>query len=124
MTATTTATTTTRDAGHVPEPATYSFGRRDRGGLLLGFTAPQLFCLGTGFGAVLGGLLLGSVPLGFTLLAAMGVLALYPVQGRVLVDWARPLANHAHAKWTGRATYLGGPHALHRRKDLVLDLPG
>ena len=106
------------------EAPTYAFGRRDRGGLLLGFTAPQLLTLGVGFGAVLGGLLTGHTPVGFAVLAAAAVLALCPAQGRVLVDWVRPLANHLHAKVTGRATYLGGPHALHRRRDLSLDLPG
>lgn len=108
----------------IKEPPTYAFGRRDRGGLLLGFTAPQLFALGLGFGAVLGGLLLGAAPTGFLILTAAAFLALYPVQGRVLVDWIRPLANHLYARWTGRGTYLGGAHALHRRKDTALDLPG
>jgi hypothetical protein len=40
-------------------PATYLFGRRDRGGLLLGFRAKQIALLGEGFLAVLTGLVLG-----------------------------------------------------------------
>jgi hypothetical protein len=40
-------------------PPTYTFGRRDRGGLLLGFRAKQIALLGEGFLAVLTGLVLG-----------------------------------------------------------------
>ncbi|MCW2855546.1 MAG: hypothetical protein JWR52_1161 [Marmoricola sp.] len=109
------------------EPPTYTFGRRDRGGLLLGFKGTQLAVLATGFGAVLVGLLtagtLGGV-LGFTTLAICGFVALYPIQGRAVVDWARPLANYAHARVLGGSRYLGGASSLRRCKDLRLDLPG
>lgn len=113
--------------GSVKEPATFTFGRRDRGGLLLGFKATQLVTLGCGFAAVLIGLLTagsGGGIVGFAILAVAGFVALYPVQGRALIDWVRPLANHAHARLLGRSRYLGGANALHRRKDVVLDLPG
>src|SRR3954452_10743666 len=111
------------------EPPTYTFGRRDRGGLLLGFKATQLATLAVGFAAVLVGVLTAGTPgavVGFATLAAAGVLALYPVQGRALVDWARPVANHLHARALGesRSRYLGGVSALHRCKELRLDLPG
>lgn len=113
----------------IKEPPTYTFGRRDRGGLLLGFKATQLATLAVGFGAVLIGVLTaGSTGglVGFTTLMAAGFLALYPVQGRALVDWARPVANHLYARALGgsRSRYLGGVNALHRCKDLRLDLPG
>ncbi|MGY2876375.1 hypothetical protein ACVW00_003565 [Marmoricola sp. URHA0025 HA25] len=111
------------------EAPTYTFGRRDRGGLLLGFKATQLTTLAAGFGAVLIGVLTAGTTgalTGFTILIGAGFLALFPVQGRALVDWARPIANHLHARTLGssRSRYLGGVNALHRCKDLRLDLPG
>src|SRR5262249_18043442 len=49
----------------------------------------------------------------------------YPVQGRALVDWVRPVANYWLARLLRRALYLGGPHALHRCGRVArLDLPG
>jgi len=111
----------------VKESPTYVFGRRDRGGLLLGFKAAQLFTLAVGFAAVLGGLLTAGTRggmVGFATLAAAGFLALYPVQGRALVDWVRPLANHLHGRLLGRSRYLGGANALRRCTDVRLDLPG
>lgn len=113
---------TTHDA-----PVSYTFGRRDRGGLLLGFTAPQLAVLGLGFLALLAGLVVGGQRgggLGLALLTAAGFVALYPVQGRALIDWIRPIANHGYSRIRGDATYLGGPHALHRCRDARIDLPG
>jgi hypothetical protein len=111
----------------VKQAPTYTFGRRDRGGLLLGFKLGQLFTLGVGFGAVLGGLLCagtGGGLLGFAILAVAGFLALYPIQGRPLVDWVRPVANYAHARILGQSAYVGGPSALHRVKQARIDLPG
>jgi hypothetical protein len=109
-------------------PATYTFGRRDRGGLLLGLRAGQLATLAVGFGSVLVGFLYagsGGGLIGFTALAGLGFLALFPVQGRPLVDWARPLANFAYARATRKARYLGGPAALHRCGHIArFDLPG
>ena len=109
------------------EPPTYTFGRRDRGGLLLGFKGTQLSVLAAGFAAVLVGLLTAGTPggvLGFSTLAACAFLALYPIQGRAVVDWARPLANYTHGRLVGGSRYLGGANALRRCKDLRLDLPG
>lgn len=111
----------------VKESPTFTFGRRDRGGLLLGFKAVQLLTLAAGFAAVLVGLLTAGTSgglAGFAVLAVTGFLALYPVQGRALVDWVRPLANYAHARLVGGSRYLGGVNALHRCKDVRLDLPG
>src|SRR3954453_11227148 len=88
------------------EAPTYTFGRRDRGGLLLGFKATQLATLGAGFAAVLVGVLTAGnagALVGFTILVVAGFLALYPVQGRALVDWARPIANHLHARALGES---------------------
>src|SRR6188472_3481184 len=107
---------------------TYSFGRRDRGGLLLGFRANQLVILGCGLVAVLLGLVTngerGGV-IGFVLLGVTALVALYPVQGRALIDWVRPVANYWHGRILGTAHYLGGPHALHRCGRLArMDLPG
>lgn len=109
------------------EPATYVFGRRDRGSLLLGFRAAQLFVLGVGVAAVLGGFIAAGGRgglVGMLLLAGAAVIAVLPVQGRPLVDWARPVTNFAFQRITGRGRYLGGPRALHRCRDVPrLDLP-
>jgi hypothetical protein len=119
--------TTINNLNNTKEAPTFVFGRRDRGGLLLGFKATQLLILAAGFAAVLLGVLTagssGGV-LGFTVLGVAAFLALYPVQGRPMVDWARPLANYAHARVLGRSRYLGGANALHRCKQVRLDLPG
>ncbi|GAB3785476.1 SCO6880 family protein [Nocardioides ungokensis] len=109
-------------------PATHSFGRRDRGGLLLGLRAPQLGLLGIGCACLLLGLLSAGARgggAGLAVLACLAFLALFPVQGRALVDWARPVANHFYARVKGEARYLGGPFALRRCDSRVrLDLPG
>src|SRR4051794_24655076 len=109
------------------EAPTYTFGRRDRGGLLLGFKATQLAALSVGFGAVLIGVLSAGTAggfVGFSILVAAGFLALYPIQGRAVVDWTRPLANYLHARVVGGSRFLGGANSLHRCKQLRLDLPG
>jgi hypothetical protein len=115
--------TTTRDA-----PATHTFGRRDRGGLLLGFRAPQLVLLGVGFTALLLGVLAAGARgagAGLAVLIVLAFLAIFPVQGRALVDWARPVANYAYGRVSGQARYLGGPFALRRCGHTArLDLPG
>jgi hypothetical protein len=111
----------------VKEPPTYTFGRRDRGGLLIGFRATQLLVLAFGFAAILTGLLTSGSQgalVGFAVLAACAALALFPVQGRPLVDWARPLANHAYARLLGNRTYLGGPYGLRRCRTPRIELPG
>ncbi|WP_310962473.1 SCO6880 family protein [Nocardioides terrisoli] len=109
-------------------PTTYTFGRRDRGGLLIGFTASQICALGCGFAAVLFGVLAGGTGgalVGCLVLGVMATLALFPVQGRPLVDWARPIANHLHARLLGDAHYLGGFSALRRCDGVArMDLPG
>ena len=111
-----------------PEP-TYLFGPRDRKALLLGLRLPQLGVLAAGTGFLLLGLL-SQFPYGAPVGVLGGVLAasvaLAPVQGRPMVDWLRPLANYVHGRITGQATYLGGPHALHRPHDGAsgLTLPG
>jgi hypothetical protein len=118
---------TTTDTSSSPSP-TYTFGRRDRGGMLLGFKLTQLIVLGLGFAAVLVGLLANGAQggvLGLLTLVVSAVLALYPVQGRTLVDWVRPLANFGYARFRKDAAYLGGPTALHRTRDANrIDLPG
>ena len=109
-------------------PTTYVFGRRDRGSLLLGFRPTQLLVLGLGFLAVLAGLLTGGGRgglAGVMICAGAGVAALFPVQGRPLVDWVRPVVNYVYLRVTGRGRYLGGPRALHRCRGVPrLDLPG
>ncbi|MBO0728255.1 MAG: hypothetical protein J2P57_03280 [Acidimicrobiaceae bacterium] len=112
-----------------PEQApTYLFGRLDRHDLLLGLRASQLVMVGIGAAAILVGFLAGGEGggvLGFAVAAVTGFVAVFPVQGRCLVDWARPLANHALRRVTGRGVYLGGPIALHRSRFAPrLDLPG
>ena len=118
---------TAADTRSAPPP-TYTFGRRDRGGLLLGFKLTQLVVLGLGFAAVLVGLLAYGARggmIGFLTLVVTAVLAFYPVQGRALVDWVRPLANFGYARVRKDASYLGGPAALHRSRDVNrIDLPG
>jgi hypothetical protein len=115
--------TTIQDA-----PVTHTFGRRDRGGLLIGFRAPQLILLGLGFTAMLTGLLVGGASgggAGFAVLTLLAFVALFPVQGRALVDWVRPLANYLFARLNGQSRYLGGPFALRRCGDRArLDIPG
>jgi hypothetical protein len=109
------------------EPPTYSFGRRDRGGLLIGFRASQLVLLGLGFAAVLAGLLLAGQQgglIGFAVLTAFATMAIFPVNGQPAVDWGRPVANHAHAKLRKDGTYRGGPFAMSRHTSARIDLPG
>ena len=110
------------------EPTTYVFGMRDRGGLLLGFRAPQLVLLGLGALAILLGFLNAGGRGGLTgagLALVTATVALLPVQGRCLVDWTGPILTYAHQRITGRGRYLGGPTALHRAHHLPrLDLPG
>src|SRR3954452_22207305 len=110
------------------EPTTYVFGRRDRGSLLLGFRANQLVILGVGVLAVLVGLVGGGGHgglLGVLVCVCAGFAALFPVQGRPLVDWSRPIANYLYMRVTGQGRYLGGPRALHRCRGVPrLDLPG
>lgn len=108
-------------------PTTYTFGRRDRGGLLIGLRANQLICIGTGCAGLLLGLLQGGArggAAGAGLLAMATAIALVPIQGRAIVDWVRPVANHLAARALGRAHYLGGAAALHRTKQPRMDLPG
>jgi hypothetical protein len=63
--------------------------------------------------------------IGFLILGATTLDALYPIQGRALVDWARPLCNYGGARLLKRGRYLGGPHALHRCGQVArIDLPG
>jgi hypothetical protein len=103
---------TAADTRSAPPP-TYTFERRDRGGLLLGFKLTQLVVLGLGFAAVLVGLLANGARggmIGFLTLVVTAGLALYPVQGRALVDWARPLANFGYARIARTpATWAGLP---------------
>jgi hypothetical protein len=103
--------TTVTDA----EPA-YIFGPRDRRALLLGLRLPQLLLLAAGVVALLLGLL-SSVPyggpLGVATCTGLAFVALFPVQGRPVIDWARPIVNFLHGRITDQGSYLGGPWALH-----------
>ena len=104
---------------------TYLFGPRDRRTVLLGLRLPQLACLALGGAAVLLGFLSElpyGAPAGVLLGIAAAVVALAPVQGRPIIDWARPITNHLHGRVTGQATYLGGPRALHKPTDGTADL--
>lgn len=109
-------------------PPTYLFGRRDRGCLMLGLRVSQLLVLGLGAAAVLTGLLVAGGRgglVGVLVCAGAGVTALLPVQGRPLIDWARPVTNYLHMRVTGRGRYIGGPRALHRCRAVPrLELPG
>jgi hypothetical protein len=109
-------------------PPTYVFGRRDRGGLLLGFRPTQLAVLAAGVASVLFGLLTGGGRgglWGIVACLAAAFFALFPIQGRPAIDWLRPLTNYLYLRITGQARYLGGPRALHRCRDVPrLDLPG
>jgi hypothetical protein len=110
------------------ESPTYVFGRRDRGGLLLGFRAPQLLLFGLGAGAVLLGFLSGGGQgglIGLSVCGAAAAAAVFPIQGRPLVDWVRPVTNYFYQRATGQGRYLGGHRALHRARYVPrLDLPG
>ena len=107
---------------------TYVFGRRDRGGMLLGFRASQLALLALGTVAVLIGFLGDAERGGLIGLALFGLaafIAVFPIQGRPAVDWVRPLSNYAIQRVTGTGRYLGGPRALHRSRFVpALQLPG
>jgi hypothetical protein len=106
-------------------PPTYLFGRRDRGGLLLGFRASQLVLLGLGAAAILGGFLNDGGLTGLAAAALLAFTAVFPVQGRPIVDWAWPVANYAYQRVTGQGRYFGGPQALRRTRNVPrLDLPG
>jgi hypothetical protein len=104
---------------------TYVFGPRDRRALMLGLRLPQLLLLAAGVGMVLLGLL-SQVRYGGSLGVATGMglafVALFPVQGRPVIDWGRPLANHVYGRVTGQGSYLGGPRALHAPGDGPRDL--
>lgn len=110
------------------DPTTFLFGRRDRGGLLLGLRAPQLILFGLGAVAVLVGFFEGGGHGGLIGLGACtgsAFVAMFPVQGRCLVDWIRPITNYAYQRVTGQRRYLGGPRALRRSNYMPrLDLPG
>ena len=43
----------------------------------------------------------------------LAFVALFPVQGRPVIDWARPIANYVYGRITDQGTYLGGPWAMH-----------
>lgn len=110
------------------DPA-YVFGPRDRRTLLLGMRLPQVLLVAAGAAALLGGLL-SSATLGLTAGLAVAALCLalafVPLQGRPLVDWARPILNYTYGRVTGQADYLGGPWALHSPRESAreLCLPG
>src|SRR5690242_18077863 len=94
---------------------------RDRGGMLLGLRAAQLALLGIGGIAVLLGLLAAGGQGGLVgggIAVVMAFVALFPVQGRALVDWAGPLISYGHQRISGRGRYLGGPAALCRSRYL------
>src|SRR4051794_30676675 len=92
------------------EPPTYVFGRRDRGSVLVGFRPSQVVLLTVGLSAVLLGLLVAGGRgglVGAIVLAVAAFAAVFPIQGRPLVDWVRPVAAYAHLRLTRRSTYLG-----------------
>src|SRR3954452_22063404 len=103
------------------EPTTYVFGMRDRGGLLLGFRASQLALLGVGAALTLMGFLSAGGRggmIGAAVAGAAACVALFPVQGRCLVDWTGPLLGYGYQRITGQGRYLGGPTALRRAHHL------
>jgi len=109
-------------------PTTYTFGRRDRGGLLLGFKASQLMVMAGGFGAVLLGLVTAGSrggTVGLVVLFCAGFVALYPIQGMPAVDWIRPIINHVRGRAHGAHVFLGGRWSIHRTRGMPrIDLPG
>lgn len=109
-------------------PRTYMFGLRDRGGLLLGLRLPQLLVLGVGVAAILGGFITAGGDggmAGFVVFAAAVAAALWPIQGRPVIDWVRPATVFLWRRVSNTGKYLGGPWALHRNNGLPrLDLPG
>ncbi|WP_420819093.1 SCO6880 family protein [Nocardioides iriomotensis] len=103
-------------SGTTDSEPTYLFGPRDRRTLLLGLRLSQILLLAMGAATMLTGLLRGGsvwTALGVSALVISAMLAFLPVQERPLVDWLRPVLNHAYGRITGQATYLGGPWALH-----------
>ena len=110
------------------EAPTYAFGRRDRGSVLLGFHATQILALTAGVAAILIGLLSAGGRggmIGGAFFAATVFAAAFPIQGRPLVDWARPVTNFAYTRLKGHHRYLGGPWALQRNNHIQrLELPG
>ena len=109
---------------------TYVFGPRDRRTLLLGMRLPQLTLLGLGVAALLAGFLSGGGyggSVGALTCAACTAVAFFPIQGRPIIDWVRPIGNYLHGRITGQGTYLGGPWAMHapeRGGPRDLALPG
>jgi hypothetical protein len=127
--ATSTTSTAAGAGGSGGPPTTYLFGRRDRGGVLLGFTAAQVTLLTAGGGAVLAGLVTAGGPGGLAGFAGFGIAvlaAILPVRGRPAVDWTQPTANYLYGRVTGRARYRGGPWRLPHAPGEVprLQLPG
>jgi hypothetical protein len=124
-----TTSTAAGAGGSGAPPTTYLFGRRDRGGVLLGFTAAQVTLLAAGGGAVLVGLVTAGGPGGLAGFAGFGIAvlaAILPVRGRPAVDWTRPTVNYLYGRVTGRARYRGGPWRLPHTPGEVprLQLPG
>jgi hypothetical protein len=113
----------------VHEEHTYAFGPRDRGALLLGMRLNQILVVAGGVAATLIGFVSPAEhggAIGFAGLVAASFVAWFPVQGRPIVDWVRPVANYLYARVTDQATYLGGPWALHApaKPQRRLELPG
>lgn len=108
---------------------TYLFGPRDRGALLLGMRLSQIIVMVFGVALMLVGFLAAGDSgglIGAMALMCCAAVAWFPVQGRPLIDWVRPVVNFVHGKITGQGTYLGGPWAMHApegRSDR-LNLPG
>jgi hypothetical protein len=83
---------------------------------MLGMRLPQLVLVACGAAALLVSLLGGGrygVPIGFAACGAAVGVAFWPLQGRPLVDWVRPVANFLYGRVSGQGSYLGGPWAMH-----------
>ncbi|WP_370617683.1 SCO6880 family protein [Mumia sp. Pv 4-285] len=95
----------------------YLFGPRDRGAILLGLRLNQLLLLTEGVILMMIGFVAGGGSgglLGLLALLVCAFLAFFPVQGRPIIDWGRPVANYVAGRLSGEATYLGGPWAVHK----------
>lgn len=107
----------------VAAETTYTFGRRDTSGVLLGLGWAQLVCVTVAVAALTAGVLAGQTAgaaIGALVAAPALVAAFVPVAGRAAVEWYRPVGTALWQRATGEDRYLGGPSASTDR----LALPG
>jgi len=101
------------------------FSRLPKRGLLLGLNGPQLGCLGVAAIALVVALYVGgTTPFAISAVVWLPatLLALVPVQGRVLIGWAPITVNWSLRAWKGQTMFLKRP--AKPRPAGTLALPG